>query len=285
MEKFNLDNLESLKSSVLDDAVAALREISSINSITVKKKLLTYDLGDNPILLIPLADPHIGSKQCNIKKLAETIQLIKDTPNCYTILLGDNMEVATKESVGLSIFDEDLHLEDQIAFFAKLMKPLVAEGKVLASVTGNHEMRTSYFAKFNPTEYISKELKIPYVGYSGMISVKVGDQIYDIAFHHGSSSSTSPSGRINAMKKQAQILEADLYLSGHLHVKMDDSDIIYYADRESGEIKPRKRHYAICGSFLEYWDGYGEMKEYPPNETGAIAIKLNNNKKEIIINR
>lgn len=267
-----------------NESIKRLRNLNASNNLTTDKEIACMNLPNEEAMIIPISDLHFGSKQCNIKHFKETLKIILETPNCYTIFLGDLVECATKESVGLSIYDEEFPLDEQIVELGKLILPLVKAGKVLGIITGNHEMRLSYFAHLNPAELIAKQLEVPYYGYSGYISLKVGEMLYSIAIHHGVSGGSSVASKLTSMRKQSGVVEADLYLSGHTHGYGSDSDIIYRIDNVTRTVTPRKRHYAVCGSFLKYWDGYAEMKNLTPAQTGALAITFNNEQKEIIIN-
>ena len=46
------------------------------------------------------ADEHIGDEQCDMKRLLERIEYVKNTPNAYCILNGDILDNATKTSIG-----------------------------------------------------------------------------------------------------------------------------------------------------------------------------------------
>lgn len=48
----------------------------------------------------PFADEHIGDEHCDIKRLLERIEYVKNKPNAYCILNGDILDNATKTSIG-----------------------------------------------------------------------------------------------------------------------------------------------------------------------------------------
>lgn len=236
---------------------------------------------DSPVILVPLSDLHLGSKQCNTELIGQMIDLIMNTPNCYTVLLGDQSETATKQSIGLSVYDEAFDLKEQMRALYKMFLPLAREGKILGMLTGNHEMRVAYSTSLNPTELLAERLNVPYFAYSAYILLRVGDQAYKIFAHHGVGGGSTPSGKLNAMRKLNTVADADLYLSGHTHGKMYDNDIIMSINSETGIVEPRVRHYAVCGSFLEYWGGYAEMKCLPPADIGSLAFEFNPERKSI----
>ena len=46
------------------------------------------------------ADEHIGDEHCDMKRLLERIEYVKNTPTAYCILNGDLLDNATKTSIG-----------------------------------------------------------------------------------------------------------------------------------------------------------------------------------------
>jgi hypothetical protein len=165
----------------------------------------------------------------------------------------------------------------------KALLPLAKQGKILGALTGNHEMRVAYAVKLNPVEILCQQLDIPYFGYQGYISLRVGNQTYHIFCHHGTGGGGSPSGKLAAIRALGRVAYADIYLSGHTHAKLYDQDILYTIDDETGDVVPHIRHYVACGSFLEYWGSYPEMKLLSPAATGSVMIKLNPTVKDVQI--
>jgi hypothetical protein len=138
---------------------------------------------ETPAIIIPVGDIHFGNKTCNIDKLKDILQLILRTPNCYTILIGDLAETATRESVGNAMFDEDAHLPEQLKVLYAALKPLADNGKIIGALTGNHEMRVEYLTGLNPMAMLAEKLDIPYFGFQGYIEAVVGEQVYEIMCH------------------------------------------------------------------------------------------------------
>lgn len=247
-----------------------------------KKKIARYQLADekNPAYIIPIGDIHLGNKVCNMEKFKKVLQLVLRTPNCYTILIGDLAETATKESVGNAMFDEDAHLPDQLKILYAAFKPLADKGKILGMLTGNHEMRIEYLTGMNPVQMLAEKLKVPYFGHQGFVYAKVGDIGYRIMCHHGVGSGTTTVGKIRAVEKLSGVAEADIYISGHTHgLSYHYDQIMTFSDE--GEMTPRKRHYVAAGSFLDYWNGYAEMKLLQPSTCGSVFIELRNDLKDI----
>lgn len=101
----------------------------------IKVKLQTEG---NIIKIFPLSDLHIGSAECDIKLIKETIEFIKNTKDCYVILLGDILDTALKNSK-TDIYSETLSLADSQKLAVELLTPI--KDKIIAMTPGNHENR------------------------------------------------------------------------------------------------------------------------------------------------
>jgi hypothetical protein len=107
-----------------------LREINRVeNTIMTKKAIIRTS--ERPVTIIPISDIHLGNKTCNIEKLEGVLKLIEETPDCYTILLGDQAETCTKTSVGLGLFEEDFNIPEQIKLLYGALLPLAKKDKIL----------------------------------------------------------------------------------------------------------------------------------------------------------
>jgi UDP-2,3-diacylglucosamine pyrophosphatase LpxH len=251
---------------------------------TVAKKVLVRHIdpiGSNSITLIPMADLHLGHKNCNYDKVEEYLKFIAKTENCYTIFLGDESENATKTSVGMGMFEEVEHVPDQIKTLYELLRPLAVKNKILGMVTGNHGMRMANMIGINPTQTLAELLKIPYLGYQGFINLIVGEQEYSIAAFHGTGGGSMNSGKVASAEKISKVVISDLYITGHTHIRHKTEDCIY--EFVNGELVQRIRHYVTCGSFLEYFGGYAEMKGLPSSPTGSVCIELMADYKNIVV--
>lgn len=246
-----------------------------------EKDIVTKDIfsEEDKSFMVPLYDVHVGAKTCFKDLFLKTIEFIDKTPNCYTVLGGDLLESATRQSVGLGIFDEEMHLTDQIRFATKELEVLANKGKILCAITGNHEMRPAYLNGWNPMEEIAHSLDIPYVGYQGFILLRVNGIDYKIFMHHGAGGGRTKGAKVNSAMRLNQIAIADLYISGHLHESFSVSDVIF--EIENNELVQKKRVYVAAGSFLQYFGGYPEMQMLAPSLPGTLLLEFSGSRKSI----
>jgi len=269
-----------------DIALIELQRINAEPQDTRNKIVVRRTLSlDGPAMIIPLYDVHFGHNKSNLRKLMAIATLILKTKDCYTFIGGDLSETATRTSIGKGMFDEVAHIREQLKFMKTMLKPLADAGKVLCAVSGNHEHRVSNLLGIDPLEILCDNLKIPYCEYQGYMLLTVGNQVYEVFCHHGVSGGRTVGAKMNAAMKFNQVAVADLYISGHTHMKESCYDKIFIFDRETGELREKIRHYVIASSFLEYFGCYTEMQALVPAVTGATAIQLMDTTKEIRITK
>ena len=101
-------------------------------------KVQLNNLKGNNLKLYVLSDMHIGDSNADIPTLKRIIQFIKDTPECYCILLGDILNTALKNSKS-DIYNETLNIMDAQKLALELLSPI--KDKIIAMTPGNHENR------------------------------------------------------------------------------------------------------------------------------------------------
>ena len=243
--------------------------------VTPRKPVYTHRLEpvENKVTLIPLADMHLGHRESLREKVAEAVEMILRTPGCYTVILGDAVENATKVSVGLGIYEEDMHLRDQMHLLVDLLRPLVDAGRLLGIHTGNHEFRSSILLGINPMELIASQLNVPYLDYQGFHQILVGEQEYQMMSTHGVGCGRTTGSKVNSVERMADVAPLmDLFIAGHTHIRHTHDDVRYVM--QGGKLIPMKRYYVICGSFISYFGGYPEMKVLSPSSTGVTMIEF-----------
>lgn len=274
-------------STVVQESKAMERfyAVGRMSSQTRKKPFHTFDLAttSDKATVIPLTDIHLGSKFSLKDKFQAYIDLILNTPNCYTVVLGDVMENATKTSVGLAMYEENFHIEDQMIMASQMLQPLVNAGKLIGIHTGNHEQRTSLLVQLNPMKLVAESLGVPYLDWQSYHIWTVGGQKYKIHTHHGSGGGASAAGKLNQVMKMAKVSRADLFLMGHTHDRLDYETVIFDWDEESGEMIEVPQKYAVCGSLLGYHGSYAEQAMFPPIGQGMVKIDFYKNRKDIKI--
>jgi hypothetical protein len=114
-------------------------------------------MNNNSLVLCPIGDEHIGSKYFNEDALKKNIDWCLEE-GAYVILMGDELETATKTSVGAGVFEQSEIVEGQLEKTVKLYKPLADEKRILGNLVGNHEMRVFNHSGANLSKILSQLL-------------------------------------------------------------------------------------------------------------------------------
>lgn len=226
----------------------------------------------NYLTLIPFGDFHYGSRDCNVEVFKAHLDMIKNTDDCAVLLMGDLVNVGTRDSIGAGAFDDMRNPEEQYEEMLQFLKPI--KKKIIGCHQGNHEERIRNSTSFDITKMLSRELEIPYLQYSALHKIRVNDINYHVYSTHGSSGATTIAGKINACRRLRENVAADIYLMGHTHGLDYNTNISYSINNRARTITTDVCYFVLTGGFVS-WDGsYGEKKNYSPSPIGIPKIKL-----------
>lgn len=240
---------------------------------------LKYSFDSKEVIIVPLADLHVGDEMCDITELKKVLKYIETTPNAYTVLNGDILNVAIKSSVsfehGASSVDSELDKA------VSLFKPIA--DKILMLTEGNHEVRVKKTVGMDLLKVLSQRLGIEdrYVGVDGLLNVKTSynehrNKSFRMFFNHGTGvgGGRTMGAKANGIKRLAdKIINCDLYCMGHVHTPMHYTDVIVYNDDKHYNNKQLTRHFVITPAYMLY-GGYGQAFNYAPPSTQQYAIHL-----------
>lgn len=257
-------------------------------------KTVFHDLGEDTesIYLIPLSDLHIGA-DFDQKKFEGYRQWILDRPNAYCIINGDVVDNAISESIGDTY--GTMRPEEQKELAEELLRPLAENGKILAWLEGNHELRTAR----RTDEFIGKTLckllglhtkeKSIYDPNGVFLFLNVG---YDRAkgrrnrltytgfMLHGYTGSRRMGGKVNAVEDMARSVVCDFYIASHTHSKFMFPRRIVVPDTRTKTLRYQKQVFTSTGSFME-WEGYAIRQGYHPTSLGSPRLRLDGTRKDI----
>ena len=252
-------------------------------------KVIKHRLGDfRQIELLPLADLHIGDIHSDGKKIAEWLEYIEKTPNCFTILNGDLMDTAIKTSVG-DTYGASLRPMEQLQQCVKLFGKIALEGKILACCGGNHEARIYRNDGLDVTQMLCNQLQIGdlYAPESALLFIQFGMQnghknhwpmLYSIYCVHGSGGGRKEGGKINRLVDLTSIVDADIYIHSHTHLPMIARNAYYRVDTRKCTAVKVDKLLINTSSSLQY-GGYGEAASFKPNSLETPMIILDGTKR------
>lgn len=229
------------------------------------------------------ADLHIGDVHCDIEKIHERINAVKDKENAFVILNGDICNNATKTSVSDS-YAEEIPPMEQLERFVSLFEPI--KDKILAVTSGNHENRTYNKEGIDITAVACKQLGIEdkYVKTGALVFVKFGrgkrggnnrvsKQLYTIYCTHGSGGGRKEGAKAIRLADMANIVDADVFIHSHTHLPMVMKQGFYRVDRLNGSVKKVDKLFVNTSAMLNY-GGYGEAFEFKPSSKDCPIIYL-----------
>lgn len=228
------------------------------------------------------ADEHIGDEHCDMKRLLERIDYVKNTPHAYCILNGDLLDNATKTSIGDSyaqVFNPMEQLEKAVALFGPIKE------KILCITHGNHEARTYRKEGINLSALIAAQLGLQdlYTPTSAIIFLRFGKGsqhthgrkiLYTIYALHGSGGGRKEGAKAIRLADMASIIDADIYIHSHTHLPMILRQAFYRIDTTSSTVASVDKLFVNTAANLNY-GGYGEAGEFKPSSKETPIIYLN----------
>lgn len=244
------------------------------------RKLNEHTFDSEKATIVLMGDEHIGSKFYD----EDTHRRMLDW--CYEnkapiILMGDEMETATKTSVGAGVFEQNEIVQGQLEKAVSLYKPLADEGLILGNHIGNHEARVYNSSGVNLSKILSQMIGSNYLGAGAAHYIRVGNQNYTMYTTHGSSGARMPHTKIANTIKLANMIDAEIYAQGHLHQLSHHTQNYYAVDKRSKTIKEKQKHYIITGAYLDHWGSYAHTAGMEPARKGSPKLKLGGTEKSI----
>jgi predicted phosphodiesterase len=253
-------------------------------------KVIKIDLPRDLLLLEihTFADEHIGDEHCDIKRLKERIEYVKNTPNAYCIMNGDILDNATKTSIG-DTYTQELNPMQQLQYAMELFEPI--KDKILCVTHGNHENRTYKKEGINLSFLIAKQLGLSdrYSPTSAVLFIRFGKLsrgskesngsgevrkvCYTMYVLHGSGGGRKEGAKAIRLADMASIIDTDIYCHAHTHLPMIMKQGFYRIDTRNNDVARVDKLFVNTAANLHY-GGYGEAGEFKPSSMESPVIYL-----------
>ena len=244
------------------------------------------------IELHTFADEHLGDEHCDVKRLLQRIEYVKNTPNAYCILNGDILDNATKTSIG-DTYTQEFNPMEQLSKAVELFEPI--KEKILAITQGNHEQRTYRKEGINLSYLIAKQLGLDdrYTSTSALLFIRMGEEArrkesngsgkyrqicYTLYVLHGSGGGRKEGAKAIRLADMASIVDADIYIHSHTHLPMIMKQGYHRIDLRNSTVALATKLFVNTASNLDY-GGYGEAAEFKPTSKDTPVIYLGGRKK------
>ena len=126
-----------------------------------------------------------------------------------------------QEFVGDNLFGTEASV------LASEFKPIAHLG--IGMGMGNHEDSIAKYNEYNPAKDIAERLDIPYLGYSAIIRLRLTSPSNSatvlIFWHHGKGAAVTKGGKLNMLYGMRDIVQADVYMVGHVHELLDFPEV------------------------------------------------------------
>jgi predicted phosphodiesterase len=232
---------------------------------------------------------------CDIKRLKERIEYVKNTPNAYCVLNGDIIDNATKTSIG-DTYSQEMNPMEQLKKAVELFEPI--KDKILCISHGNHENRTYRKEGINLSYLIATQLGLGdrYTSASAIIFLRFGQLsngkketngsgdvrkvCYSIFMLHGGGGGGRKEGaKAIRLADMASIADCDIYIHSHTHLPMTMRESFHRVDVRNSTVALVDKLFVNTASNLRY-GGYGEAAEFKPSSMETPILYLNGKKKE-----
>ena len=255
--------------------------VAMSDGIRLNRARLDVKEGKDYAELLPLGDLHYGHPCCDIERVLRQVDYCIEH-RIYVLGMGDYIEAGTRNSVGDSVYMQELNPQAQTDFVRdNVFKPLSDKGLLIGLLSGNHEARIVKETSFRPVKNMCRELGVPFLGYASWNLVYVGKQSYSIYAIHGASGSRFEHTKLKAAIDISHYFDADVVLMAHAHSLIDGSTLIQRVDRKRKIVTQEKKFVVVTGHYLSYDNSYAQEKGMPIGKMGSPKIKLWGNKKDI----
>ena len=227
-------------------------------------------------------DVHYGHPTCDIERAQRMIDYCAEK-HIYVLGMGDYIEAGLRESIGDSVYMQNLNPQEQMEFMVDMFTPLAEKGLLLGLLIGNHEGRILKRTSVDPGKWMAKVLRVPYLGYGCWNLFYVGKQSYTAYTIHGSTGSRYVYTKLKALIDISHNFDADVLAMGHVHELADDAVLVQQIDKKRKVVTERKKFVILTGSYLKYDGSYAQEKGYPMGKLGSPKVKFFAKKHDIHI--
>lgn len=245
--------------------------------LCVMKDLIQF----SQIYLVPIADTHIGATNADWDTIRGYIDWIKEKDNAFTILNGDMMNCAWKESTS-ELYEDLITPDDAYSQLRVLLEPI--KDKILMITRGGHEYSIFQRVGADYSARLALDLgDIPYRPDGGLVGIRLSKNKHTLVFWvyatHGWGGARTIGAKVKKAEDLALVAEADIYIISHDHTQN--------VHRLNKVVPPRSRVsftrptywkksrqlLVNTGGFLDY-SGYIQRKGYVPQDIGTPRIRL-----------
>lgn len=248
----------------------------------ILKDLVQYSL----VYLVPLADFHIGCRDVAIDAIRGYIEWIKNRNNAFTVLNGDMLNCATKDS-SAELYDDLTTPDAAYAVARELLMPI--KNRILMITRGNHEEAIYRKSGADYMARLAYDLgDIPYRPDGGMVGIRLSTDggshniMCWVYATHGWGGARTIGAKVKKAQDLLPVANADIYVISHDHTQNINrgnilepprSRLRFVSSRGPCVVTIRRKLYINTGGFIGY-GGYIQRKGYTPQDLGTPRVRI-----------
>lgn len=243
------------------------------------------------ITIIPIADVHLGARECMEQEFISFIGTIAEKPNVYVILGGDLIDNGTRNSV-TNIFRATMPPSAQKKEMAKILAPI--RDKILCAVSGNHELRKDnrcadddplydILCKIDAENVYRENIAFLKLQFGNVEGAGQRNPTYVLTVCHGAGGGQLTSGAVLRGERFAYSIDgADALIYGHTHRPFTTTPGKIVIDTHNNRVSVKPFKVINMTSWLDYTD-YAAQKMLTPTAHALQTITLCGDHKEMVV--
>lgn len=243
-----------------------------------------------PVVIWAVADVHLGSILHKEQEWASFCRSVIKEENNFVVLAGDMLDNTLKSSVG-EVYDNTLRPAEQRRILTEQLKPLAAEGRILAAIAGNHEYRSKKETDDEPLFDILARLGVEHIYRDGMAVVKIqmndtekdgkSNPTYTLLVHHGAGGGGTTGAAINKAEGFAAMYDGvDAFIFGHWHKPIVSNQTKICIDPHNKRVSEKPVKIIVASAWMNY-GSYGLRGMMKPATFAPQQLILHTNKKKM----
>lgn len=242
------------------------------------------------------ADEHFGDEHCDVKRLMQRIEYVRDTPTAYCILNGDIIDNATKTSIG-DTYTQTFNPMEQLRRAVEIFEPI--KDKIFCITHGNHENRTYKKEGINLSALMATQLGLEdrYTSTSAVMFVRLGAEnrgrkesngsgltrriSYSLYVLHGSGGGRKEGAKAIRLADLASIIDTDIYIHSHTHLPLIMKQAFHRINYQNNSVAIVDKLFVNTAANLNY-GGYGEAGAFKPSSKDTPIIYLSGTNKSFV---
>lgn len=233
------------------------------------------------VYLVPFADFHEGARDADHEVSTGYINWVKERDNAFTILNGDMMNCAFKESTP-ELYEDLITPDTAYAQLRERLMPI--KDKILMITRGGHEEHIFRKVGVDFMARLAYDLgDIPYRPDGGMLGLRMAKndnaKFFYIYATHGWGGARTIGAKVKKVDDLMMVADADVYVLSHDHTQNIHRANIFEPPRSKPTTKRPcymtigRRLLINTGGFIRY-SGYIQRKGYVPTDLGTPRVRL-----------